>query len=82
MKLVFSGPILEKYSVTKEGKNQSEGTKLFHGDGQTHRKTDEQIDMAKLIAIFAILRTRQKTIHYIILTFFRHISRQLIGYKH
>jgi hypothetical protein len=28
------------------------------------------------------LRTRQKTIHYIILTFFRHISRQLIGYKH
>ena len=67
MQIVFSGPILEKYSYIKEGENQSNGSKVVPWgrantqtdrqiDRQTDRQTvghkDEQIDMAKLIADF------------------------------
>jgi len=97
MKLFFSGPIIEKYSNIKEGKHQSSGNKVVpwgraniqtnrqidrQTDRQTYRHTDRQTDMAKLIAIFAILRMQQKTISYSMFTFFRHSSRRHSDYKH
>jgi hypothetical protein len=34
------------------------GAELFHGDGRTGRRTDEQTDKTKLIVVFVILQTR------------------------
>jgi len=63
MKLVFSGPILEKYSDIKESEVQSGGSKFVPwGQANTQRdgQTDEQIDMAKLKTDFRNLANAPK----------------------
>jgi len=39
------------------------GAELFRADGRMDRRTERRTDMTKLIAAFAILRTRPKTLY-------------------
>jgi hypothetical protein len=44
MKLEFSRPILEKYSISNFIKIRDVKAELFHVEGQTHRRMDGRTD--------------------------------------
>jgi len=68
VKIHSSGQIFEKYPNLKFHENPFSGNRVIpcgQTDGHTYIQTDRQIDIAKLIFAFAILRTRLKRCKYI-----------------